>query len=74
MHIIEVARSRRYERLSLETGSMAAFVPARCLYASAGFTETGPFGAYAEDSNSVFMSLALLTRRPNKPGITPATG
>ena len=74
MHIIEVARSRGYERLSLETGSMAAFVPARCLYASAGFTETGPFGAYAEDPNSVFMSLTLLTRRPNKPGITPATG
>ena len=38
---------------------MAAFVPARCLYASAGFTETGPFGAYVEDPNSVFMTLAL---------------
>jgi len=59
MHIIDVARSRGYERLSLETGSMAAFVPAHRLYESAGFTRTGPFGAYAEDPNSVFMTLAL---------------
>lgn len=58
-HIIDVARSRGYERLSLETGSMAAFTPAHRLYASAGFVETGPFGAYAEDPNSVFMTLVL---------------
>jgi putative acetyltransferase len=59
MHIIDVARSRGYERLSLETGSVAAFVPAHRLYESAGFTRTGPFGAYAEDPNSVFMTLVL---------------
>jgi len=59
MHIIEVARSRGYERLSLETGSVAAFVPAHRLYESAGFTRTGPFGGYAEDPNSVFMTLLL---------------
>jgi len=59
MHIIEVARSRGYERLSLETGSVAAFTPAHRLYESAGFTRTGPFGAYAEDPNSIFMTLAL---------------
>ena len=59
MHIIEVARSRGYERLSLETGSVAAFTPAHRLYESAGFTRTGPFGAYAEDPNSVFMTLLL---------------
>jgi len=59
LHIIDVARSRGYERLSLETGSMAAFTPAHRLYASAGFVETGPFGAYVEDPNSVFMTLAL---------------
>jgi putative acetyltransferase len=62
MHIIEVARERGYERLSLETGSVAAFVPAHRLYESAGFTRTGPFGAYAEDPNSVFMTLALAPR------------
>jgi len=59
MHIIAEARSRGYERLSLETGSMAAFEPAHRLYESAGFTRTGPFGSYAEDPNSVFMTLAL---------------
>ena len=59
LHIIDVARSRGYERLSLETGSMAAFTPAHRLYASAGFVETGPFGAYVEDPNSVFMTLVL---------------
>lgn len=37
-HIVEAARRRYYERLSLETGSMTAFAPARQLYESAGFT------------------------------------
>ena len=59
MHIIAEARSRGYQRLSLETGSMAAFEPAHRLYESAGFTRTGPFGSYAEDPNSIFMTLAL---------------
>lgn len=58
-HIIEVARSRRYERLSLETGSMEAFRPAQKLYESAGFTYCGPFGDYNEDPNSAFMTLRL---------------
>ncbi len=48
MHIIDTARARGYERLSLETGSVAAFVPAHRLYESAGFTRTGPFGGYAK--------------------------
>jgi len=59
-HIIEVARSRSYERLSLETGSMEAFRPAQRLYESFGFTYCGPFGDYVEDPNSVFMTLRLL--------------
>ncbi len=63
MHIIEVARERGYERLSLETGSVAAFVPAHRLYESAGFVVTGSFGTYAEDPNSVFMTLALAPSR-----------
>ena len=57
--IIEVAKSRSYERLSLETGSMAAFVPAQRLYESFGFSACGPFGDYALDPNSVFMTLRL---------------
>lgn len=57
--IIQVARSRGYERLSLETGSMDAFKPAHQLYASAGFQPCGPFGTYTEDPNSIFMTLKL---------------
>ena len=58
-HIIDVARSRAYDRLSLETGAMQAFKPAQTLYQSFGFTFCGPFGDYAEDPNSVFMTLRL---------------
>ena len=60
-HIIEVAVSRTYERLSLETGSMEAFTPARTLYESFGFTYCGPFGEYTDDPNSMFMSKRLRT-------------
>ncbi len=59
VHIIEVARSRGYGRLSLETGSAAAFEPAQKLYESFGFTCCGPFGDYVEDPNSVFMTMRL---------------
>jgi putative acetyltransferase len=58
-HIIEVARSRAYERLSLETGSQDGFKPAQALYGSFGFTRCGPFGDYREDPNSVFMTRRL---------------
>lgn len=58
-HIIEVARSRDYERLSLETGSHEAFRPAQKLYESFGFTYCGPFGEYVEDPHSVFMTMRL---------------
>ncbi len=58
-HIIAVAKSRRYARLSLETGSMEGFAPAQRLYQRAGFAYCGPFGDYVEDPNSVFMTLQL---------------
>lgn len=58
-HIIAVARTRSYARLSLETGSMEAFLPARRLYESFGFGYCAPFGDYAEDPNSVFMTRTL---------------
>jgi putative acetyltransferase len=58
-HLLSVARQRGYTRLSLETGSMAAFAPARSLYASAGFTECGPFGDYPGGPTSTFMTLEL---------------
>jgi putative acetyltransferase len=58
-HIIAEARARAYARLSLETGSMAAFAPARQLYERFGFTYCGPFADYVEDPNSAFMTRAL---------------
>ncbi|MBI3652217.1 MAG: GNAT family N-acetyltransferase [Acidobacteria bacterium] len=58
-HIIEVAKARGYERLSLETGAMEAFQPARKLYESFGFTYCERFGDYPDDPNSVFMTLRL---------------
>ena len=58
-HIIDEARRRSYERLSLETGSMAAFAPAHRLYESFGFGYCPPFGDYVDDSHSVFMTKAL---------------
>jgi putative acetyltransferase len=58
-HILEEARRRGYERLSLETGSMAAFDPARRLYESHGFEYCGPFANYVPDPHSVYMTLTL---------------
>ncbi|MEM7018318.1 MAG: GNAT family N-acetyltransferase [Pseudomonadota bacterium] len=55
-HIIAEARRRGYSRLSLETGSMDAFEPARNLYASLEFDYCEPFADYVEDPNSVFMT------------------
>lgn len=59
-HLVNVARARGCRRVSLETGSMAAFSPARALYASAGFQICEPFGEYGLSPNSVFMTLDRL--------------
>lgn len=58
-HIVAEARRRGYERLSLETGSVAAFAPARALYERFGFGYCGPFAGYVDDPNSVFMTRAF---------------
>ncbi len=58
--IIETARHRGYDLLSLETGTHAAFGPAHQLYRSAGFQESGPFGSYKADPHSTFMELRLV--------------
>jgi putative acetyltransferase len=63
-HIIGEARERRYRRLSLETGSMPFFEPARALYRKHGFEACGPFGSYVDDPNSVFMTMALQSSSP----------
>lgn len=58
-HLLEEAARRGYRRVSLETGSMEAFVPARRLYEGFGFTYCEPFADYAEDPNSVFMTKVI---------------
>ncbi|OYO20507.1 GNAT family N-acetyltransferase [Enemella evansiae] len=52
------ARGRGIERISLETGSMEFFAPARRLYARHGFVECDPFGGYVEDPNSTYLTLS----------------
>ncbi|QKE75264.1 GNAT family N-acetyltransferase [Arthrobacter citreus] len=58
-HIITEAKNRGYKRLSLETGSMEAFNPAKKLYELTGFKYCRAFADYKEDPNSVFMTLEL---------------
>lgn len=58
-YIIAEAQRRSYTRLSLETGSMVAFEPARNLYASFGFEYCEPFADYVLDPYSVFMTRTL---------------
>ncbi|GEB77876.1 GNAT family N-acetyltransferase [Sporolactobacillus inulinus] len=58
-HIIDEAKRRGYKRLSLETGSIDAFEPARRLYERFGFHYCLPFSNYVDDPNSVFMTKEL---------------
>jgi putative acetyltransferase len=58
-HLVAVARQRGYGRVSLETGTMEAFGPARSLYEASGFTACGPFDGYSPSASSAFMTRAL---------------
>ncbi len=58
-HIIHQAKARGYKRLSLETGSGEAFVPAIKLYERSGFTACPPFGDYVETEFNTFMTKEL---------------
>jgi putative acetyltransferase len=58
-HILCVSQERGYRRVSLETGSMEAFAPARALYSRFGFGVCGPFARYVEDPHSTFMTREL---------------
>ena len=62
-HILDEAKRRSYERLSLETGSTEPFAPARSLYASFGFRPCAPFADYVDDPFSVFMTREILRDR-----------
>jgi putative acetyltransferase len=58
-HILSEAKLQGYRRMSLETGSMPFFEPARKLYVKHGFEDCAPFSTYREDPNSVFMTVRL---------------
>lgn len=60
-HIIAEARRAGLGRLSLETGTGAAFDAAHRLYQRFGFVDCGPFAGYVEDPFSRFMTLSLDT-------------
>lgn len=57
--IIEDARAQRLIRLSLETGSGAAFEPALAMYRQRGFQSGGAFGDYEASAFNQFMHLDL---------------
>ena len=58
-HLLDTARSWGVTRVSLETGTMDAFAPARGLYAAVGFVPCGPFADYPVSDTSAFMTLDL---------------
>lgn len=58
-HVLDEARARGLQRMSLETGAEEFFAPARRLYERFSFTSCPPFGAYRDDPLSVFYTRAL---------------
>jgi putative acetyltransferase len=58
-HLLDVARARGYQRVSLETGTTPGFAAARALYESAGFTPCGPFAGYPVTGDNTFYTLTL---------------
>jgi putative acetyltransferase len=58
-HLLDTARARGYERVSLETGTMEEFAAARALYTKAGFEVCPPFADYFDSPHSVCMTLEL---------------
>jgi putative acetyltransferase len=58
-HLLRVAESSGYRRVSLETGTADAFTAARSLYLRAGFRPCAPFGQYTVNPHSVCLTLTL---------------
>jgi putative acetyltransferase len=58
-HLLALAIERGHRRVSLETGTMDAFAPARALYERAGFRPCPPFGPYTANSHSTCMTIEL---------------
>jgi putative acetyltransferase len=58
-HLLAEARASGMSRISLETGTMDAFGPARAMYRGAGFVDCEPFGDYTVNPHSVCMTRTL---------------
>ena len=58
-HLLDHARSRGFRRVSLETGSMEIFAPARALYRSVGFEACEPFGDYRRSDWSAYFTRSV---------------
>lgn len=69
-HLLDVARTFGCHRVSLETGTTAAYAPARALYHGAGFVPCRPFGGYQPSQHNFFMTLELAGHdaAPDRPG------
>ena len=58
-HLLAVAVTRGYERVSLETGPADTYAAAHALYTGAGFTRCDPFGDYTDNPFSVCMTRSI---------------
>ena len=58
-HMLEVARQESFTKISLETGTKPAFLPAQQLYKNFAFKECKPFADYQEDPYSMFLTKEL---------------
>ncbi len=58
-HILAAAKTQSFARISLETGTMGAFIPAQNLYKSFGFQTCQPFANYQEDRYSLFLTKVI---------------
>jgi putative acetyltransferase len=59
MHLVALARTRGYTRVSLETGTARMFEAANRLYEAAGFVDGPAFGGYPDSPHNRFMTMAL---------------
>ena len=58
-HMLNTAKTQSFAKISLETGTKNAFIPAQKLYKSFGFQECQPFSNYKEDPYSLFLTKAI---------------
>jgi putative acetyltransferase len=58
-YLLVEAKARGYKKMSLETGTATAFIPAQKLYKRFGFVSCAPFSDYQEDPYSLFLTKIL---------------